>query len=126
MSDNYKIEFTKFAAKKYAELFKRFSLAFLALSLSIELINLSLKPSSGQSLALFDNIFFSWILIGISILYIISLTCSKKLTQPNTLCILLAVIILGFLKTDSFRSLSDFPFLVAGFYLDLKYPFISF
>jgi hypothetical protein len=108
------------------EFMKSFSLTFLALSLSIELINLSLKPPRTQVLALFDNIFFSWILISISILYIIFLTCSKKLTKPDTLGILLAVVALGFLKTDSFRSLFDFPLLIAGHYLDFKFPFLSF
>ena len=107
------------------EFLKSFSLTFLALSLSIELINLSLKPPRTQVLALFDNIFFSWILISISILYIIFLTCSKKLIKPDTLGVLLAVTVLGFLKIDSFRSLFDFPVLGGSDSIYSKFPSIS-
>lgn len=107
------------------EFLKSFSLTFLALSLSIELINLSLKPPQTQVLALFDNIFFSWILISISILYIIFLTCSKKLIKPDTLGVLLAVTVLGFLKIDSFRSLFDFPVLGGSDSIYSKFPSIS-
>jgi hypothetical protein len=107
------------------EFFKSSSLAFLALSLSIELINLSLKPSQTQGLTLFNNIVSSWILIGISILYIFFLAYSKKLTKPDALGILLALAALGFLKIDSFRSLFDFPVLINGHYLDFKFPFVS-
>jgi hypothetical protein len=107
------------------EFLKSFSLTFLALSLSIELINLSLKSPQTQVLALFDNIFFSWILINISILYIIFLTCSKKLIKPDTLGVLLAVTVLGFLKIDSFRSLFDFPVLGGSDSIYSKFPSIS-
>jgi hypothetical protein len=107
------------------EFLKSFSLTFLALSLSIELINLSLKSPQTQVLALFDNIFFSWILISISILYIIFLTCSKKLIKPDTLGVLLAVTVLGFLKIDSFRSLFDFPVLGGSDSIYSKFPSIS-
>jgi hypothetical protein len=90
------------------EFFKSSSLAFLALALSIELINLSLKPSAEghPPLALFNNLVFSWILIGIYILYLVFLTCSKKLIRPDILGILFAAIGLGFL-------------------LDFKFPFVS-
>ncbi len=106
------------------ELLKSSSLAFLALSLSIELINLSLKPSQTQGLALFNDLSFSWVLIGIYFFYIVFLTYSKKLIKPDTLGILFAAIGLGFLKIDSFRSLFDFPFLEGTDFIYSKFPFI--
>ena len=89
------------------EFLKSSSLAFLALSLSIELINLSLKPSQTQGLALFNNIVFSWILIGIAILYICFLAYSKKLTKADALGILFPDQLSSLINLQSFDKIYD-------------------